>query len=443
MVRCAAKLLSIGEAQPHNWLHPVLHDRDRLARNGALAGRLGGGAVRVDRHVLSVDRSLIELLEREQTLGRMHASIAREAGIRRVDPARVGARVPAVDHGVVLDTGVGAPPRGVGDLAHELTRFERLQSLARRPSGQLPLIAVLNRDHELVGHPDRVVRVLVLDRRERIAVEPHVEAGVAQRRRLLLLARLAPDEVLDIWVVDVEHDHLRRAPRLATRLDRPGPRVGAAHERHRPGGEPALRQRLLGGADVRQVDPRPGAAAEDHPLLGVPVEDRLYVVLDAEDEAGRALRLLFEADVEPHGAVEGRLLVQQDVGQLVLEGVGVDVAREVAALTAPRRDRPGDAADHLLHRVLALRRSELSTEVLLRDDVGRVLRPALRELDVALVERGVVGIADQSVAKLPLDLVEGADVGAREAALDAQSPRPCRCVVCSSFTHRSLSSKQL
>ena len=57
------------------------------------------------------------------------------------------------------------------------------------------------------------------------------KAGVAQRR-LLLLARLAPDEVLDIGVVDVEHDHLH-APRLATRLDRPGPRVGAAHERHR------------------------------------------------------------------------------------------------------------------------------------------------------------------------------------------------------------------
>ena len=41
-----------------------------------------------------------------------------------------------------------------------------------------------------------------------LGVEPHVEAGIAERRRLLLLARLAPDEVGDVRVVDVEHQHL-------------------------------------------------------------------------------------------------------------------------------------------------------------------------------------------------------------------------------------------
>ena len=33
-------------------------------------------------------------------------------------------------------------------------------------------------------------------------------------------------------MVDVEDDHLRRTARLAAGLDRAGPRVGAAHERH-------------------------------------------------------------------------------------------------------------------------------------------------------------------------------------------------------------------
>ena len=103
--------------------------------------------------------------------------------------------------------------------------------------GQVPVLAGLDRLHELVGDPHRVVGVLVLDRGEALAVDRHVEAGVAQRLRLLLLVGLAPDEVLDVGVVDVEHDHLRRAPRLAAGLDRPRPGVGAAHEADRPGGE--------------------------------------------------------------------------------------------------------------------------------------------------------------------------------------------------------------
>ena len=149
-------------------------------------------------------------------------------------------------------------------------------------------------------------------------------------------------------MVDVEHDHLRRAAGLAARLDRAGPGVGAAHEADRAGGEPALREVLDRAADVREVDAGAGAAAEDLAFLGVPVEDRLHRVLDAEDEAGGALRLLLEADVEPDGAVEGGLLVEQDVGELHLEGVGVLVGGEVAALAAPAGDRAGDAADHLL-----------------------------------------------------------------------------------------------
>ena len=90
----------------------------------------------------------------------------------------------------------------------------------------------------------------------------------------------------------------------------------------------------------------------------------------------RALRVLLEADVEPDRAVEGGLLVQQDVGELGLEGVGVLVGGEVAALAAPAGDRAGDAGDHLLDRALALVGAEPAAEVLLGDDVGRVLRPA-------------------------------------------------------------------
>ena len=87
----------------------------------------------------------------------------------------------------------------------------------------------------------------------------------------------------------------------------------------------------------------------------------------------------------------------------------------------------GDAADHLLDRALALRGVELAAKIFLSDDVGRVLRPRGRELDIALLERDVVAMADQRVADLPLDAVERVPTGRREEAAQDQSlARGCR-----------------
>src|SRR6476620_7606576 len=224
-------------------------------------------------------------------------------------------------------------------------------------------------------------------------------------------------------MVDVEHDHLRRAPRLAAGLDGARRRVGAAHEGDRAGRVAALRELLLRRAEPREVDARAGAAAEDDAFAPDPVEDRLHGVLDREDEAGRALRLLLEADVEPHRAVERGVLVDEDRLELGLEGLGVLVVDEVAAGLAPADDRLDDAADHLLDARLALRRGEAAAEVLLGDDVRRRLRPELRELDSALLERGAVLAGDDRIARLPLDLVEGVAAGDREEAAHAEAGR--------------------
>ena len=57
---------------------------------------------------------------------------------------------------------------------------------------------------------------------------------------------------------------------------------------------------------------------------------------------------------------------------------------------------------------------------------------------LALLERGAFGIADDGVAELPLDLVEGVDAGGREAALDRQSRLAVLYVLCSGFAHQVL-----
>src|SRR5207342_2036849 len=208
-------------------------------------------------------------------------------------------------------------------------------------------------------------------------------------------------ELLDVRVVDVEDNHLRRTPRLAAGLDRPGRRVGAAHEADGPARMAALGELLLRRAQLREVDARARAAAEDDSLAPDPVEDRLHRVLDREDEARRALRALLEADVEPDGRVEGHVLVDQERLQLGLEGLGLLLVHEVAAFAAPGTDRLDDAADHLLDASLPLGRGHAPAEVLLGDDVGRGLAPELRELDALLLEDGALLAGDQRVAFLP------------------------------------------
>ncbi len=165
--------------------------------------------------------------------------------------------------------------------------------------------------------------------------------------------------------------------------------------------------------------PGAGAAAEDDALAADPVEDRIHRVVDREDEARAALRLLLEADVEPDRRVEGGELVDEDRLQLGLERLGLLLGGEVAALAAPAADRVDDAADHLLHARLALGRAHAAAEVLLRDDVRRRLAPELRELDVLLLEDGAVLAGDVGVADLPLDLVERVAAGDREVAAQA------------------------
>jgi hypothetical protein len=156
---------------------------------------------------------------------------------------------------VVLHARVGALPRRLGDLAQQVARVGRLDDGAVGARGEVPLLGLEDRLHELVGHPNRVVSVLVLDRGPVRRVQRHVVAGLLEDARLPLLLGLAPDELLDVRVVDVEHDHLGRAPRLAARLDRPRRGIGAAHEADWSARVAPLRQLLLRGAQPAQVEP--------------------------------------------------------------------------------------------------------------------------------------------------------------------------------------------
>src|SRR5437899_3332001 len=73
-------------------------------------------------------------------------------------------------------------------------------------------------------------------------------------------------------------------------------------------------------------------------------------------------------------------------------------------------------------------RLQRATEILLRDDVRGVLRPALGELHVPLLERvpALLEVRDDGVARLPFDLVERMNAFLGEVPLegDPLGPRP-------------------
>jgi hypothetical protein len=297
----------------------------------------------------------------------------------------------------------------------------RFEHRAADPRGQAPVLVGLGLLHELVGHAHRVVGVLELDRLPSLPIEAHVVAGLAKRPGLLLFLGLAPDEFVDVRVVRVEDDHLRRAPSGAAGLDRTSDRIGAAHEGHGSGREAATGEVFFLRTDPRYVHPRAGAALEDDPLIAEPVEDRVHVVFDREDEArARLLGHTLDADVEPHRRVEGSVLMDHEVLQLVGERVAVGGAREVAALEAGASDGVDDAVDHLSNARLAFGRSELAAEVLRGDDVRRGLRPELGDLDALLLEDVPVLAGNGRVAELPLDLVVRVDALAGEEAVDPE-----------------------
>ena len=418
-VRIAEPERPIGEAVALDRLGRVA----RVVDDDLLRGdqHAAGGAEAVDVELAPLVDELHQV-DRRQVARRVVQEHVLRARVARVDAGRVRAGVPVVDGRVVLHARVAADVRRFGDLVHQVAR---LVGRHRRPVAdrvRRPVLVVEHRAHEVVGDADAVVAVLEEHRGIRRARERAVVAGVDQRPGLLLFLDLAVDELGDVRVIGVEDDHLRRAARLAARLDDARKRVEALHERHRPGGRAAAREQFLRRADRRQVGARARAVLEQHALGLGEGEDRLHRVLHGVDEARRALRVGFDAAVEPDGAVEGGLLEDEQVLQIVVEGLQVVLAREVLLRARPAGDGIHHAPDQLPHGALALRRADGAAEVLGDDDVGRLLRPRLRHLDVALLEHDVaLLVADDRRAGFPLHGVERVDPVAREEPGELQA----------------------
>ncbi len=282
----AAQPRAVGEPQLDDFVGAGDQEAGRDRRLNPVSGsRLGRYVVGVDGKALAIRRPCNQVTDPDKSLVRDNALIRGEARITCGNSAGFRAGMPVINCPVILNARIGAFPGRLGHLTEQFFGVDLRHRLAGLAGGQVKGLAILDRAHELIGDPDRVVGVLVLDAGDVLAAEVHVEAAVAQDADLVLLARLGLDELLDIGVVHVEHDHLRGAPGGAARLDRSRRGIGAPHERDRPAGRPARGQQFLARADPGQVDAGAGAAFEDQALFPVPLKDRVHRVVDRQDEA--------------------------------------------------------------------------------------------------------------------------------------------------------------
>ena len=409
-----------------------------------------GDAVTVAGDVELASRSEeLQEIEGSKVAGRVVEEHVLGAWVGGVDAARVLARVPAVDGGVVLHARIAALPGGLCDLVHDVASTVLLDGSAVLDGAGDEGGVGLDGGHELVGDAHGVVGVLEEDGAVGLGVGTGaVVAGLGEGVGLGLFLLLALDEVDDVGMVDVEDDHLGGATSLAAGLDDAGEGVEAAHEGERARGGAAAGEGLHGAADAGEVRAGARSPLEEHALGLGEGEDGVERVVHRVDEAGRALGLAvagdgeldgagvlvpvpvlcvgvgleaIAADVEPDGRVEGDLLVEEKVAELGVEGVGVLSRGEVAAFDAPVADGLSDADDECANAALALGGTDLTVEVLGGDDVGRGHGPVGGDLDVLLLEDDLaLEVLNDGVAELPDDLVEGRDAGACEVAREGE-----------------------
>ena len=209
---------------------------------------------------------------------------------------------------------------------------------------------------------------------------------------------------------------------LAARRVLPPDLIVPAHEsapRMKETGPEAVPPLASGSIDPRMLDrlmPEPEPPRKMRPSRVFQSRIESIVSSTREDEAGRALRGLLEAHVEPDRRIERRDLVQQDVASARPRTRRRPPRRRSSRAHDPsRRSCPTTRETICLTERSRVGDVELPAEVLLGDDVGRVLRPRLRELDVLLPER-----ADGGGAQLPLHRVERMHARPREQAPHAQ-----------------------
>src|SRR5580700_2175388 len=105
-------------------------------------------------------------------------------------------------------------------------------------------------------------------------------------RNFAFLANLPVNELLDVRMIGVEHDHFSRAPRRAAGLNRTGGAIEDLEKRHESARRPAAREFFTGRSKFREICSATATAFKNARFADNAVEDAALVneiVFDAED----------------------------------------------------------------------------------------------------------------------------------------------------------------
>ena len=129
------------------------------------------------------------------------------------------------------------------------------------------------------------------------------------------------------------------------------------------------------------------------------------------------------ADIEPDRRIEGCVLAQQDMRELIVEDGGIFIAAEIAVGLAPVADGLCDSPNQLTDTGFSVGGADRAVQVFGSHDVGGRHRPVFGDLDVFLLEDHVaLSIGDLSKTEFPFDFVIGRDtrLGKETAELETR-----------------------
>ena len=222
-------------------------------------------------------------------------------------------------------------------------------------------------------------------------------------------------------MLGVQDDHFGRTPCLAAGLDDTGEGIIALHEGDRAGRLSPTGQQLFGGTNRGEIGAGAAPPFKEHAFRLGQVQNGFHPVFYRVDEASRALGFGLNAAIEPDRAVECCLLIDQEVGELRLEGVGVFRRGKVSPLLPPLVNRVHHSSNELSDASLSPLAIGGSPEVLGDHHVCRQHGPTDGYFHVRFLEDHLsLFIGDACLALLPLNLIEGMHPGAGVNPVEVQ-----------------------
>ena len=330
------------------------------------------------------------------------------------------ARMPSIKRVVKLRRGVGTPPCRLIENLPQMTDINitinaRITAPLKADFRVRIAFEISYLTHEFIIEPDRVVRILPRDSLVGFPVDIRIVTHLCESDDLVFLTRFPRNKALNLRMIDVKTNHLRRTTRRTARLDGASISVKPFQETHETRRVTASGERFAFSANRGEVRPGSGTALEQFCLGYVSFRNGVrpeQLIADGENKASGRLCarvvvfrhddlafllivviefihppgdavLELESRIEPLRRVRRKHLRQYGIDELIVKDDGLFFIDHsfVDKRFDPERNH---AVRNLTHgRLVTLfTRNACLSEILRRNDVAGSLRVMGREFKI-------------------------------------------------------------